>query len=86
MTDVLPTNNENSAIKEYYENLTDNKAIAFNYVTEGNFLDKSNIIILGPGPVTAHEVNEHISKESFAKTIDLYEKIIYNYCGGNKWI
>lgn len=84
LTDVLPTNNDSSSIKEYYEKLTNNKTIAFNYVTEGNFLDKSNIIILGPGPVTAHEVNEHISKESFTKTIDLYEKIIYNYCGGNK--
>ena len=36
-----------------------------------------NKIILGPGPVTAHEDREHISKESLYKTVENYKSIIF---------
>ena len=38
-------------------------------------LDK-NIIILGPGPITAHQKDERIQKESFNKCQEIYRKII----------
>ena len=82
ITNVYPNNNNDSKNVKYIENITGNKAVGFNYVTEGNFLENKNVVILGPGPVTAHEVNEHISISSYTSTIDLYKKIIYNFCGG----
>ena len=50
-----------------------------NFITEASFID-SNSIILGPGPVTAHEVNEYIEKDSLLKTSKEYKKIIEKYC------
>lgn len=63
------------------EKITNKKSISYSYVTEGNFLEKENIFILGPGPVTAHEKDEYISIESYNKTVEIYKKIIKTYCG-----
>jgi len=49
-----------------------------NYITEGSFID-SETIILGPGPITAHQKNEYITIESLVKTEELYIKIIKKY-------
>lgn len=54
-----------------------------NFMTEASKLDSSqNVkrIILGTGPVTAHEVNEHISVESYEKLIEQYKDLILNEC------
>lgn len=50
-----------------------------NFITEASFLN-NNRIILGVGPVTAHEVNEHISIDSLYKLVEQYKKIIEESC------
>lgn len=79
ITNVLPTETDVKNI-EFYEEITGNEAGGMDYVTEGNFLNKENIVIIGPGPVTAHEANEHISILSYEKLKEIYRKIIIKYC------
>lgn len=50
------------------------------FMTEASFIDESKRLILGPGPITAHEIDEHISIESFDKCIKQYESIINELC------
>ena len=75
-------NNLNAAVTnkkeviEKIETITNQKAIGLNYVTEASFLPDKNIIILGPGPITAHQKDERIQKESFKKCQEIYRKII----------
>ena len=48
-----------------------------NFMTEASFINNDvKKIILGTGPVTAHEVNENISKESYRKLVKQYKEII----------
>lgn len=49
-----------------------------NFITEASLIDKSKKIILGPGPITAHEVNEYISINSFDKLVEQYTDLIHN--------
>ena len=49
-----------------------------NFITEASFL-KNDRIILGAGPVTAHEVNEYITKKSLYKLVDQYKELIAKY-------
>ena len=51
-----------------------------NFMTEASFINGVKRIILGPGPITAHEVNEHISKESYNKLVKQYQDLIYRIC------
>ena len=51
-----------------------------NFMTEASFINNSKRIILGTGPVTAHEVNEYISKESYNKLVEQYKELIYKIC------
>lgn len=60
-------------------NKTDFSAKTCNFITEASFLN-SNCIILGAGPVTAHEVNEYISCESLNKLTKQYMNIIIEKC------
>ena len=50
------------------------------YMTEASMVKNSKRIILGTGPVTAHEVNEHISEESYNKLVNQYKELIYKIC------
>lgn len=50
-----------------------------NFITEASFLN-CNRIILGAGPVTAHEVNEYITTGSLYKLVEQYKKLIEQYC------
>lgn len=70
--------NKNKEVIEKIEAITNQKAIGLNYVTEASFLPDKNIIILGPGPITAHQKDEKIKKESFNKCQEIYKKIICN--------
>ena len=47
-----------------------------NFITEASFVDAKEKIILGVGPITAHEVNEYITKESYDKLVKQYINII----------
>ena len=51
-----------------------------NFMTEASFISDAKRIILGTGPVTAHEVNEHISKDSYKKLVKQYKDLIYKIC------
>ncbi len=52
-----------------------------NFMTEASKITSgSKRIILGTGPVTAHEVNENISVDSYRKLINQYEELIYKMC------
>ena len=68
---------------ESFINETDSNDIAetANFITEASFLkDVHKKIILGPGPVTAHEVNEYITEESYKKLVEQYKEIILKIC------
>ena len=47
-----------------------------NFITEASLVKTKTRIILGAGPVTAHEVNEYISEESYLKLVKQYKEII----------
>lgn len=51
-----------------------------NFMTEASFIQKSSRIILGVGPVTAHEVNEYITEESYNKLVEQYKDLIIKVC------
>ena len=80
ITDVYPNNNTNIESINLIEKISKKKSTGINYVTEGNFLDKNSVFIIGPGPVTAHEVNECIRIDSYKKTVELYKRMISYFC------
>lgn len=41
---------------------------------------ESKRLILGTGPITAHEINEHISIDSYEKLIEQYKELINKIC------
>lgn len=49
------------------------------FMTEASFIN-SNRIILGPGPVTAHEINEYVEISSMRKTVEQYKYLINKIC------
>ena len=51
-----------------------------NFLTEASVVNAKNKIILGPGPVTAHEVNEYITEESYNKLVKQYKELIEKIC------
>lgn len=76
--DILPFINE-SDIVNVYEEITCNKRGKFYGLSEASLLN-GNRIILGPGPVTAHQDDEHISIESLNECVEIYKKIINYIC------
>lgn len=51
-----------------------------NFLTEASLVNNSKRIILGAGPITAHEVNEFITIESYKKLVEQYKDIIKKLC------
>ena len=51
-----------------------------NFITDASLIKNKNRIILGLGPVTAHEIDEHITEESYKKLVEQYKIIINKYC------
>lgn len=51
-----------------------------NFITEASLIKGVQRIILGTGPVTAHEVNEHITEESYNKLVEQYKELIIKVC------
>ena len=60
-------------------NLTNNIKTA-NFITEASFINNTTKVILGTGPVTAHEVNEYITEESYNTLVEQYKNIIKDQC------
>ena len=52
---------------------------AANFITEASFVNCKNKVILGVGPVTAHEINEHITKKSYDQLISQYKFLIKKF-------
>lgn len=68
-------------IKPFIDNFEFIKEIkTANFMTEASFIQRVNRIILGVGPVTAHEINEYITEESYKKLIEQYKYLIINVC------
>lgn len=76
--DVAPFIND-SDVSEI-ERLCGSKKKAENYFTEASYIpaEKTRCVILGPGPMSAHEANEHISEESLKRTAEVFKGIIRN--------
>ena len=72
-------NNDNKMITDL-EKITGNKRKAENYLTEASFIENTEIVILGPGPITAHQCNEHIEIEKLDRLVEIYGDIIEEYC------
>lgn len=51
-----------------------------NFMTEASFMQTKSRIILGAGPVTAHEMNEYITEESYMNLVEQYKEIIEKIC------
>lgn len=75
----IPSFDKKSKYVGIYEEKTGNRGVSFFGITEGSFFDGDKVII-GPGPMTAHEINEHISVESLEKTTALYGDMIEALC------
>jgi acetylornithine deacetylase/succinyl-diaminopimelate desuccinylase-like protein len=71
--DVAPFMNDGDVSE--IEELTAKKQTA-SYFTEASYIDKAECVILGPGPMTAHKVDEHISARSLREITRTYAKII----------
>jgi len=56
-----------------------NEVKTANFITEASFMNTDKKIILGAGPVTAHEVNEFITTESYDRLVEQYKEIICRY-------
>lgn len=78
LNEINPFYNEDEIV-DFYENITNKKRKPFFAVSEASFLD-NNRLILGPGPVTAHENNEYILESSLMETVEIYKKIIERLC------
>lgn len=50
-----------------------------NFITEASFINCKNKIILGLGPITAHEIDEHIDKKSYDLLINQYKTLIKKF-------
>lgn len=78
LNEIKPFYNEDSIIG-FYEKISKKKRKPFFGVSEASFID-NNRLILGLGPITAHENDEFILKSSLTETIDIYKKIIERIC------
>lgn len=78
LNEIKPFYNDDSIIG-FYEEISKKKRKPFFGVSEASFID-NNRLILGPGPITAHENDEFILKSSLTETIDIYKKIIERIC------
>ncbi|MDR0978956.1 MAG: M20/M25/M40 family metallo-hydrolase, partial [Lachnospiraceae bacterium] len=77
---ITAKTNSNNEMIEKMEQITQNKAKAVNYVTEASFLRNTDTVILGVGGITAHEANEHIEIDKLQKLVEIYKRIIEEYC------
>ncbi len=78
LNEIKPFYNED-AIIDFYEKITNRQRKPFFGVSEASFIN-NNRLILGPGPITAHENNEYIYVSSLMETVDIYKKIIDKIC------
>ena len=78
LNEIEPFYNEDNIIN-FYEDITKKTRKPFFAVSEASFLN-NNRLILGPGPITAHENNEYITISSLLETKEIYKEIIERIC------
>ncbi len=76
----IPSFYTKSDLVKVYEEKTRKKGQAFFGITEASFFEGDRIIV-GPGPMTAHECNEHVSCQSLENMKTLYREVIGILCG-----
>lgn len=72
--------NDDNEMITCIEEITGKRRKTENYVTEASFIENIEAVILGLGPITAHQSNEYIEKDKIYKLVDIYTNIIKKYC------
>ena len=68
-------------VKTFYNNIDFlGKTYTAGFMTEASFISDCNRIILGVGPMSAHEINEHVNIESLKNCKEQYIKIVKETC------
>ncbi|MBR5315639.1 MAG: M20/M25/M40 family metallo-hydrolase [Firmicutes bacterium] len=75
----IPSFQNHSPLVARYEEKSGKQGQPFFGITEASFFEGDRVII-GPGPMTAHEANEHVSVESLLKTAQIYKEMIEELC------
>jgi len=75
----IPSFQNQSPLVEVYEQKTGKKGQPFFGITEASFFEGDRVI-LGPGPMTAHEANEHVDVDSLERTVEIYAEMIEELC------
>lgn len=78
LNEIKPFYNDDP-ITKFYEDVSKRECKSFYGVSEASFIN-NNRLILGPGPITAHEDDEYILKSSLEETVNIYKKIIEKLC------
>lgn len=76
----IPSFYSQSDLVNVYEEKTGKKGEPFFGITEASFFEGDRVIV-GPGPMTAHEFNEHVNAASLERTEQLYKEMIEHLCG-----
>ena len=75
----VPSFVNNGERVSWYEEICGKKAETGNGITEASFFEGDRIII-GPGPMVAHQFNEHVTEESLNKSVEIYLAAIKKEC------
>lgn len=75
----IPSFQNKSPLVDVYEEKTGKKGQPFFGITEASFFEGDRVIV-GPGPMTAHEANEHVDVKSLEDTVELYRDMIALLC------
>ena len=68
-------------VKTFYNNIDFlGKTYTAGFMTEASFIGECKRIILGVGPMSAHEINEHVNIESLKNCKEQYIKIVKETC------
>lgn len=68
-------------VKTFYNNIDFwDKTYTAGFMTEASFIGECKRIILGVGPMSAHEINEHVNIESLKNCKEQYIKIVKETC------
>lgn len=78
INDIPSFQNKGDLVKEY-EEMSGKKGQPFFGITEASFFEGDRVII-GPGPMTAHEANEHVEAAQLEKTTEIFTEMIKKLC------
>lgn len=68
-------------VNTFYNEISNiKKAYTAGFMTEASFINNCKKIILGPGPMTAHEINEYVDINSLLKCKEQYKNLIEKIC------